>query len=607
MFRELVELGWELEKNKRILSSGFPPPGFYYYSEPIKWIVHLWPNRIYLEATELNLPRPYSGRTSSIQAHLLADEAGYALGVAKNKSGNDDKHAARKHEAFRKLIQKFLNWNGLRDPGLREALDWLEDALNNGLIRKDSRYKEILTKDWVSFVPEVGPLAGQHLFEHPEAKAFWIIEMQERSAPGNASNKSRVVGECAVCGRMQSLVGKIPLGVKLGGTKPLHSLNADAFTSFLYGSGAFKKAHLGICFECGDTASRAFNYLSNSDQHHRVLVRDKEKNDSLANQVALFWLKVPAPVQVGETVLDLGDLSTIDWGAVLDTRSKSPAPQSSPSQLLELLKLPWKPADSALHLDDYGFYLAVVSPNVGRIAVREWITVSLTEFKQHLRAFLEATRIVSAWGETEQPFSIGTLLQALEIKNPNIARGLLRTAYLGVKPPEGLKAAAVNAFRNPNVLQDPKESWRLQAIASVIKLSCFYGSEEVEQMNVLNADYKSRAYLCGRLLAILEEAQLRASNFSLNRTLVDRFYGAASTAPAATFGGLIRLATTAHLPEVGKDVNLLMEEVMSKLDEAGGFPRVLTLAEQAEFGLGFYHQRAAFRARRGKNKNEGGL
>lgn len=126
-------------------------------------------------------------------------------------------------------------------------------------------------------------------------------------------------------------------------------------------------------------------------------------------------------------------------------------------------------------------------------------------------------------------------------------------------------------------------------------------------MNVLNADYKSRAYLCGRLLAILEEAQLRASNFSLNRTLVDRFYGAASTAPAATFGGLIRLATTAHLPEVGKDVNLLMEEVMSKLDEAGGFPRVLTLAEQAEFGLGFYHQRAAFRARRGKNKNEGGL
>lgn len=125
-------------------------------------------------------------------------------------------------------------------------------------------------------------------------------------------------------------------------------------------------------------------------------------------------------------------------------------------------------------------------------------------------------------------------------------------------------------------------------------------------MSALDTRFKSRPYLCGRLLAILEEAQLRASNFHLNRTLVERFYGAASTAPAATFGGLIRLATTAHLPETGKDLNLLMEEVMASLDEAGGFPRTLTLIEQAEFGLGFYHQRAAFRARRRRNKDEGG-
>ncbi|HEY8436817.1 MAG TPA: type I-C CRISPR-associated protein Cas8c/Csd1 [Haloplasmataceae bacterium] len=604
MFRELVELGWELER--KLQYPDYPPPVFYCYDEPIKWVVHFSPNRVYLEAAELKRPRPFCGRTSSIQAHLLVDEAGYALGVAKNKAGAEDNNAVKKHESFRQLIQKFLNWGGLKDAALRQTLVWLEDILDSGLIQKDPRFNEILTKDWISFVPEVGPLAGQHLFEHPEAMAFWLVEMQERSAPG--SNKFRVIGECAICGRVRPLVGKIPLKVKLGGTKPLHSLDNDSFISFLSGSNTSKKAHLGVCFECGDTASRAFNYLINSDNHHRFIVRDK-KHDNLANQAALFWLKAPAPLQVGEIVFDL---STIDWGVVVeDTHFKALTPQSSLSQLLELLEVPWKPVDSAFRLDDYGFYLALVSPNKGRIAVREWLTVSLAEIKRNLLAFLEATRMVSAFGESVQPLGIGTILESLGTKNPNMVRGFLRTAYLGIQPPEGLKTGVVSAFRK-NVLKKPNdnESKRLQAkrmhaLASAIKLSLFYRKEEVSQMSMLNDDYRGRAYLCGRLLAILEEAQLRASNFNLKRSLVERFYGAASTAPATTFGTLIRLATTAHLPKVSKDMTELMQEVMSRLVETGGFPKTLNLVEQAEFGLGFYHQRAAFRASRGKNSDEG--
>jgi CRISPR-associated protein Csd1 len=604
MFRELVELGRELGDRKDKL----PPPGFYYYGEPIRWVVHLWPDRVYLEATELPLPRPFSGRTSDVQAHLLTDEAGYALGVAKDRTGAGDKRSPEKHQAFRELTRKFIASGVLKDLRLKEALEWLEDILKLGLPQQDARYGEVLSKDWVSFVPEVGPLAGHHLFEHPEAKAFWVLEMQERSAPGEKKEKRTIIGECAVCGRQGVLVGKIPLGVKLAGVSPLHSLNADAFTSFQSGSASFKRAHLGLCFECGDTASRAFNYLSNSEQHRRTLFYDKDKRDSLANQIALFWLKAPAPIRVGETTLDLSNLDQLDLGAVLaEVSGKDRPPQATASQLLELLKLPWAPVDSRLRLDEYGFYLGVLSPNVGRVALREWVAVSLTSLKQNLAKFLESTRIVSTWGDPARPLSIGTLLQALETANPNLSRGLLRTAYLGLEPPHGLWTAAVKGFRNPNNLQDPREAWRLQALAGALKLGLFYGEEET--MSELNPEYRSKAYLCGRLLAVLEEAQQRASSFSLNKTLVDRFYGAASTAPAASFGGLVRLATTAHLPEVGKEVNLLMEEVMSKLDVAGGFPRTLTLAEQAEFALGFYHQRANFRASRGKNKaqaSEGG-
>ncbi|MCL5022238.1 MAG: type I-C CRISPR-associated protein Cas8c/Csd1 [Nitrospirae bacterium] len=603
MFKALVELGHDLEDKGEL-----PSPGYYYYREPIKWVVHLWEDRVYLEAALLEYSRPFSGRTSDVQAHLLTDEAGYALGVSKDKSGTD-KRAEKKHKTFCELLREFQKWEGLKNPALREATVWLDVALKEGRVRQDPRFGDVLSKDWVSFVPEAGPLFGHHLFEHAEAKHFWMVELQKRSSPGGKKENRRVQGECAVCGRKSLLVGKIPLGVKLAGNTPLHSVNADAFASFVSGASAFKKTHLGLCFECGDTASRAFNYLSNSEQHRRSLIYDREKRDSLTNQIALFWVKALAPIQVGESILDLNNLGSIDFGAALASTSGKPA-LATTSQLLDMLKLPWSSADSSLSLDDYGFYLGILSPNVGRVALREWVAVSLTVLKKNLARFLEASCIVSPRGLTPQPLSIGTLLQALESRSPNLSKGLLRTAYLGYDPPQGLWVAAVNRFRIPNILQDPREAWRLQALAAAIKLGRYYKGKEVDNMAELNPEYQNPAYLCGRLLAVLEEAQQVASFFKnkkrLDKTIVNSSYGGASTSPKATFGRLMNVASSAHLPDVGKALNELIEEVMSSLCEVGGFPRTLSLEGQADFALGFYHQRAAFRTKRGNKKNEGG-
>ena len=120
-------------------------------------------------------------------------------------------------------------------------------------------------------------------------------------------------------------------------------------------------------------------------------------------------------------------------------------------------------------------------------------------------------------------------------------------------------------------------------------------------MQSLDTQRKSPGYLSGRLLAILEEAQKRAQGHNINRTIVEKFYGAASTAPAATFGMLVRTATVSHLQKAGS-LNPLFEEVLSALDDVGGFPKTLTLEEQAEFALGFYHQRANFRAKSRERK-----
>jgi CRISPR-associated protein Csd1 len=94
----------------------------------------------------------------------------------------------------------------------------------------------------------------------------------------------------------------------------------------------------------------------------------------------------------------------------------------------------------------------------------------------------------------------------------------------------------------------------------------------------LDLQHQQPAYLCGRLLAVLDEAQRRASRGRVTATLTDRFYGAASSAPASAFTPLLKLAKTAHLPKLRKqqyavhqEIDQLIAEVMVKLDRSGGF------------------------------------
>ena len=119
-------------------------------------------------------------------------------------------------------------------------------------------------------------------------------------------------------------------------------------------------------------------------------------------------------------------------------------------------------------------------------------------------------------------------------------------------------------------------------------------------METLDTNRNTIGYLCGMLLSILEEAQLRAARWKINTTLVERFYGSASSAPVSVFGVLVRRATTDHFPKIRKqqlgykELEALMESVGSAIDKAGGYPKTLSLEGQAEFSLGFYHQRARF-------------
>lgn len=106
------------------------------------------------------------------------------------------------------------------------------------------------------------------------------------------------------------------------------------------------------------------------------------------------------------------------------------------------------------------------------------------------------------------------------------------------------------------------------------------------------------AYVCGRLLATIDRVQ-RSALGNPNATVIDKFYGSASSAPASVFGNLLDGAQ-AHLNRLRKErrgayVNLdrQLQDVMDLIDD---FPSTLNLKDQGLFALGFYHQRAADRA-----------
>lgn len=624
MFKEIIALGRRLEAEGRL-----PPPGFYYYSEPIKWVIHLCfsnPNNFTIEAMEpKDVPLPFCGRTSDVQTHPLVDEAGYALGVDKTKSGSIDKKAKEKHETFLILLKKIIDNPAIKDEKLKTALKQLDSAIKSGMIPTTDGFEKILNKDWVSFVFNDGPFADQHLFEHPEIKQFWQEELKERTRQSTDAGKAKT-GVCSICGKSLQMAKKIPVGVKLYQPNPLHSYNRDSFVSQLDGTQVFKKAHLGQCVICGDTIARTLNYLTGNELHYKIIAQDRKdgklNTDSARNQFALFWLKEEQPVEVGETTIDpaelLKNLSLVISRA--DLRENG-APPPDLIQLENMLNTPWTGRDASVIMANNAFYLLVLSPNKkGRIAVRDWIYVTLDKLQQNLKTFLDAQRIIDPDGKEKRCFGIPDILKAIEssniskpqykaaeIANPNIRRQLLRTAYLGEPPPSALLEAAVMCMRNMTIFEKPETQ---HIVMAALKMFLTHRKEGMKEMETLDTKRNTPGYLCGRLLSILEEAQLRAARWKINTTLVDRFYGSASSAPVSVFGTLIKRATTDHFPKIRKqqlgyqDLESLMESVQSTIDETGGYPKTLSLEGQAEFSLGFYHQRARFSEERLKKQNK---
>lgn len=651
MFKELCELGQRLERE-----GSLPPPGFYFYSdkEPIKWVIHFYPDepsRSTIRSAPIpKLPRPYSGRTSGTEAYPLADEAAYVLGVNRGKGKSNN--TGRKHSNFLQLLCKIATVLKHNDPKLSQLVLGVKDLIEGKHLQTSPQWEdiEIESKDWISIQVEGPNSDGTQLFQHPAIVRFWIDELAERCLPENRKGKGKVrpKGQCGISGKSQSsLVGRIPLPVKLYNPAPLHSLNADAFVSGMEGTGVFKRCHVGQSIEAGDLIARTLNYLRREPLHYKILAKaiegGKPNRDSPRNLFAFYWIEQVEEVKevlsidpselLSEATLFFGEIDDSDDNETTTTGEQKPkttAQQTAKtrlpvdlSQLEALLSIPWTGQRHPLRIDDNAFCLLMLSPNKGRISVREWFKVGLGHLKANLKAFLDAQRIEAPDGSDPRCFAISDLLRALEESNifqpeykarelasPNIARALLRSCYVGEAPPAGLLEPAVICFRHPKILRrheqkNERERFAIlqHQLAAVMKLILTHSKSEVRMNNEtgkVQLAEKGAAFLSGSLLAVLEEAQLAAANWKINTTIIDQFYSTAASAPCSVLGMLVSRVTSQHMPKLRKNIRwkydqleALLESLHAEIERQGGFPKTLALKQQAEFSLGFYTQRAA--------------
>jgi CRISPR-associated protein Csd1 len=253
-----------------------------------------------------------------------------------------------------------------------------------------------------------------------------------------------------------------------------------------------------------------------------------------------------------------------------------------PEAVKALLESPHKGRDT-LKLSAR-FYCLLISGGQGRAIVRGMHTGVLGDVETNIREYFSVIARFS-----ESPLPLFFLLRSLAVQGkadnlpPSLAGEVFLAILFGLKYPFSLLSSAVQRCRAEQEVSRER--------AALIQLYFQRNKKRQELTMGLNRESPDPGYRLGRLLAVLERLQGEA-NRNLNKTIVDRYYGAASTRPVTVFPSLIHLAQ--HHAGKARNPGYFQKEIGEVLDAVQSFPPHLSLEEQGLFALGYYHQRQEY-------------
>lgn len=555
--------------------TSLPPTG--YDLVPIKWIVDLdqkckaEPSFVPLSESDKKGDKgmvrlaPFRERTSTaIRPKLLADNGEYTFGIAKDGMKGDRNAFAKKcNEDYLVLLRECAAETG--DQRIPVVIHYLENW------RAEWQPTDFATDMNITFRIKDELLIDAPVIRGFWAKKFWACALEEKDEDDQEENdngNSVVEMQCNVCGTPCFPVSRHPFKIKgiPGGQKKgnaIVSANKAAFTSY-----GLQASHISpTCSNCVEDYAKAA----------QDLIRREETHLTIGSLTYIFWTK------------EEGSFSF----ATLLSKADS-------AQVRQLIESTFSGRKAALEIDASPFYAAALSASGARVAIRDWLETTVSNVKQNLARYFLLQRIAESDGSEPQPMGINALSAATvplkqnkpdyEKISPNVPKALLKCALEGKPLPEWLLYQAVNRTKAEQGVRKGHAALIKMAIASQN-----INFEEVgNRMEEIDKSNKEPAYLCGQLLGVLESLQYAAMG-KTNSTVIGRFYGTASSAPASVFGTLLRGAQ-AHLDKLRKNKEGAYVAIQRKLEEVqsdlGMFPKTLTLQQQGLFALGYYHQRA---------------
>ena len=504
---------------------------------------------------------------------LLWDNSGYMLGYKA-----DDKNPQRTRQSFSAFRKKHVALEAEIGASVFSALCRFLEGWDPAAAKEHPVLADAAKTGYGVF-----QIQGEARYVHddPRVSAWW--DAQREAESGGERGHCLVSGEERLLARLHPKIKGVA-GPKSALGRAIVSFNDDAYESY----GKRQSYNAPVSKDVSVRYVTALNALLDGPMR-------RKHRFTLGDTTVAFWTEQPTWTE------DIF-LPFVSEGSALSRRSRESG-RRCPSETGELSCNALREGREAYGAieDAPGqtpFFLLGLAPNAARVAIRFFHRGTLAELLENLRRHHRDIRVApqpaagKRAADPEFPPVWLLLRQAARDSKeipPILSGPLLRAIFTGSRYPDALYTAVIRRIGADATVNYA----RACVITGILNRNLKKGVSM--SLDLARTD---PAYRLGRLFAALEKTQKDALGESVNKTIRDSFYSAASATPGSVFPRLLRTYQH-HLTKLegGHRVNRekLIQEILAPL---GAFSAHLDLSGQGLFAIGYYHQTRDFYAKR---------